>query len=117
MTGMEGRRKLAHAVYRIFAGSPIQMYERGEIDLTYIGINNIDRARDPANALNQDLREGTNLCTYYLGFNLSQPPFDEPEVPTGFDLSSGHGQVSGSFSKGPVETCGRLRAAGNVRLQ
>ena len=74
-----GTPELAHAVYRIFAGSPIQMYERGEIDLTYIGINNIDRARDPANALNQDLREGTNLCTYYLGFNISQPAFDDPE--------------------------------------
>ena len=75
-----GTPELAHAVYRIFAGSPIQMYERGEIDLTYIGVNNIDRARDPANALNNDLREGTELCTSYLGFNLSQPPFDEPEV-------------------------------------
>ena len=74
-----GTPKLAHAVYRIFAGSPIQMYERGEIDLTYIGVNNIDRARDPANALNEDLREGTELCTYYLGFNISQPTFDDPE--------------------------------------
>ena len=74
-----GTPKLAHAVYRIFAGSPIQMYERGEIDLTYIGVNNIDRARDPANALNEDLREGTELCTYYLGFNISQPAFDAPE--------------------------------------
>ncbi len=74
-----GTPKLAHAVYRIFAGSPIQMYERGEIDLTYIGVSNIDRARDPANALNEDLREGTELCTYYLGFNISQPTFDDPE--------------------------------------
>ena len=74
-----GTPELAHAVYRIFAGSPIQMYERGEIDLTYIGVNNIDRARDPANALNEDLREGTELCTYYLGFNISQPAFDDPE--------------------------------------
>ena len=75
-----GTPELAHAVYRIFAGSPIQMYERGEIDLTYIGVNNIDRARDPANALNEDLREGTELCTSYLGFNISQPPFDDPKV-------------------------------------
>ncbi len=75
-----GAPALAHVVYRIFAGRPMQMYERGEIDLTHIGIYDIDRARDPANALNADLREGTALCTYYLGFNVSQPPFDDPKV-------------------------------------
>ena len=71
---------LANAVYRIFAGSPIQMYEREEIDLTNIGIHNIDRARDPENVLNQDLRETTTLCTSYMGFNVSKPPFDDPKV-------------------------------------
>ncbi len=71
---------LANVVYRIFAGSPMQMYENGEIDLTGIYINNIDRARDPANALNSHLREGTSFCTRYLGFNVEQPPFDDPKV-------------------------------------
>ena len=75
-----GAPALAHAVYRIFAGRPMQMYERGEIDMTRIGIHDIDRARDPANALNADLREGTALCTSYLGFNVSRPPFDDPKV-------------------------------------
>ncbi len=75
-----GAPELAHAVYRIFAGNPMQMYERGEIDLTYVGVNNIDRARDPSNELNEDLRDGTTFCTFYLGFNLSQPPFDDPNV-------------------------------------
>ena len=76
----DGAPALAHAVYRIFAGNPMQMYETGEIDLTSIYVNNIDRARDPANALNNDLIEGTELCTSYLGFNTSHPPFDDPKV-------------------------------------
>ncbi len=76
----DGAPALAHAVYRIFAGNSMQMYETGEIDLTRIYTNNIDRARDPANALNNDLREGTTLCTSYLGFNVSHPPFDDPKV-------------------------------------
>ena len=38
-----GATALAHVVYRIYAGRPVQMYERGEIDLTGIGISNIDR--------------------------------------------------------------------------
>ena len=71
---------LAHVVYRIFAGSPMQMYENGEIDLVNVSIYNVDRARDPANALNSHLRDGTSLCTSYLGFNVTQPPFDDPKV-------------------------------------
>ncbi len=76
----DGAPALAHVVYRIFAGNPMQMYETGEIDLTSIYVNNIDRARDPANALNNDLIEGTELCTSYLGFNVSHPPFNDPKV-------------------------------------
>ena len=75
-----GAPALAHVVYRIFAGNPMQMYENGDIDLTGIYVSNIDRARDPANDLNDDLIEGTELCTFYLGFNASQPPFDDPKV-------------------------------------
>ena len=76
----DGAPALAHVVYRIFAGNRMQLYENGEIDLTRVFVNNIDRARDPANALNDQLVEGTNLCTFYLGFNVSQPPFDDPKV-------------------------------------
>ena len=75
-----GAPVLAHVVYRIFAGIPMQMYENGEIDLTNIYVNNIDRARDPANDLSNELVEGTSLCTSYLGFNVSHPPFDDPRV-------------------------------------
>ncbi|MDD9995191.1 MAG: peptide ABC transporter substrate-binding protein, partial [Dehalococcoidia bacterium] len=75
-----GTPELAHAVFRIFGGHPMQMYENGETDLTFVYVNDIDRAQDPANALNTQLVEGTSLCTSYLGFNLSKPPFDDPKV-------------------------------------
>ena len=75
-----GTPALAHSVYRIFAGYPMQMYENGEIDITGVYISDIDRARDPANALNSHLREGTHHCTTYLGFNVTQPPFHDPKV-------------------------------------
>ena len=75
-----GPPALAHVVYRIFAGNPMQMYENGEIDFTRIYVNNIDRARDPANPLSKELVESSTFCTSYLGFNVSHPPFDDPKV-------------------------------------
>ena len=75
-----GTPALVHSVYRIFAGYPMQMYENGEIDITGVYRGDIDRARDPANALNSHLREGTHHCTTYLGFNVTQPPFHDPKV-------------------------------------
>ena len=75
-----GTPALAHSVYRIFSGRPMQMYENGEIDISRLSVWNIDRAQDPANALNSHLVERTPLCTTYLGFNVTQPPFDDPKV-------------------------------------
>ena len=75
-----GTPALAHSVYRIFAGRPMQLYENGEIDISGVYLWDIDRAQDPANALNSHLREGSQLCTTYLGFNVKQPPFHDAKV-------------------------------------
>ena len=32
--GMAAHLRLAHSVYRIFAGRPMQLYENGEIDIS-----------------------------------------------------------------------------------
>ena len=76
----DGPPALANVVYRIFAGNPMRMYENGEIDLVPVYANNIDRARDPTNHLNKGLIEGTTFCTTFLGFNVTQPPFDDRVV-------------------------------------
>ncbi len=75
-----GTPALAHSVYLIFGGSPFQMYENGEIDIVSLGSYQIDRARDPSSTIHDQLREGTEFCTTYLGFNVTQPPFDDPKV-------------------------------------
>ena len=75
-----GVAKLAHVVFQLFAGRAMAMYENGEIDVTGVGLGNIDRVLDTANPLNRELLFTENLCTSYLAFNPTKPPFDDPKV-------------------------------------
>ena len=78
---------LFKVVYRLFAGPPMMMYEDEEIDIADVPVADLDRVRDPGNPLNSDLREGVKLCTRYLGFNVTVPPFDDPKVRQAFALA------------------------------
>ena len=79
-----GVPKLAHVVYRLFAGRGLTLYEEGEIDITGVGLANIDRVLDPADSLNRELLVTSglkfDLFTGYLAFNPNIPPFDDPKV-------------------------------------
>ncbi len=102
-----GTPALAHSVYLIFGGSPFQMYENGEIDLVSLGSYQIDRARDPSSTIHDQLREGTEFCTSYLGFNVNQPPFDDPKVRQALGLALEMDKIVEVSRRGLVE-----RAAG-----
>ncbi len=102
-----GTPALAHSVYLIFGGRPFQMYENGEIDIVSLSSYQIDRARDPSSTIHDQLREGTDFCTSYLGFNVTQPPFDDPKVRQALALALELDKQVEVSSRGLVE-----RAAG-----
>ena len=77
---LEPKPSLAKVTYILSGGSALTMYENDEIDLTGVGINDIDSIRDPNNPLNADLVEAESLDVYYIGFNTQEPPFDDPSV-------------------------------------
>ena len=79
--------KLYQIVYRIFGGRPMMMYERGDIDITGVPIFETERAIDPTNPLSSELVVGNEFCTRYLAFNVSIPPFDDPDVRHAFALA------------------------------
>ena len=86
-----GVPKLAHVVYRLFAGRGLTLYEEGEIDVAGVGLANIDRVLDPADSLNRELLVTSglkfDLSTGYLAFNPNIPPFDDPKVRQAFALA------------------------------
>ena len=77
---LEPKPSLAKVTYILSGGSALTMYENDEIDLTGVGINDIESIRDPNNELNKELVESESLDVYYIGFNVAEPPFDDPSV-------------------------------------
>jgi len=76
--------QIKYAVFRLWGGMPMQMYETGETDITAVYLDDIERVLDPSNPLNQELITTPELSLFYIGFNATQPPFDDPKVRQAF---------------------------------
>jgi oligopeptide transport system substrate-binding protein len=75
---------LKEVVYRLWAGIPITMYERGEIDVADVYLGDIERVLDPTNLLNKELYVVPGFSLFYIGFNTTRPPFDDAMVRRAF---------------------------------
>ena len=61
-------------------GQAMAMYENDEIDITGVGLFDLDRVLDPSEPLNKELVVAPpDFSISYVGFNASQPPFDDPK--------------------------------------
>lgn len=85
---LEPKPSLAKVTYLLAGGTPLVMYENDEIDLTGVGVNDIERIRDESDPLNAEFTEAPSLDTYYVGFNTEEPPFDDPDVRRAFAMAT-----------------------------
>jgi len=77
---LDPKPSLSKVTYILSGGSSFTMYENDEVDLTGVGINNIESVRDTSNPLNKEYHQSPSLDVFYIGFNVNQPPFDDPDV-------------------------------------
>ncbi len=79
--------QLEKITFTLTGGSAMIRYENDDIDITPVGLNDLERVTDPTNPLHADLMVGTQLAVFYVGFNVDQPPFDDPKVRQAFNLA------------------------------
>jgi oligopeptide transport system substrate-binding protein len=76
--------KLNYVVFNLWGGMPMNMYETGEIDVTPLSLDYIERATDEAGPFYLDLMVVPELSLYYIGFNTTKPPFDDANIRRAF---------------------------------
>ena len=65
-------------VFNLAGGQPMALYENDEIDITGVGILDLERLQDPSEPLSKELKiVPPRLSVSYVGFNVNEPPFDD----------------------------------------
>jgi ABC-type transport system substrate-binding protein len=77
---LDPKPAVSKVTYILSGGSSFVMYENDEVDVTGVGINNIESVRDPSNPLSEEYHQSDSLDVFYIGFNVNEPPFDDPDV-------------------------------------
>ena len=95
-----GTPKLKEAVYLISGGSALTRFENNELDVAPLSINDIDRARDPGQALNKLYSSGPQFSISYIAFNSKLPPFDDPAVRRAMGMAIDRKKISEVTFKG-----------------
>lgn len=82
-----GRPSIPYVVYQLYSGVGIRLYETDEIDITGISRYDADRFLDPNEPMHSELITGVNLCTGYITFDTTRPPFDDVNVRKAFSMA------------------------------
>jgi len=84
----EPKPALEEVHFYLAGGSPMIMYENEELDAVPVGLADIERVLDPTNPLNKELTMVVpTLSTFYIGFNVNEPPFDDVKVRQAFNYA------------------------------
>jgi len=73
--------------FMLAVGSPMTMYETGELDAVSVYLTDIERVSDPSNPLSKELSTTPVLSLFYIGFNVQEPPFDDQKVRQAFNYA------------------------------
>lgn len=98
-------RRAAPRELRFYVGqrSAMQMYETGQVDISEVGLGDIERALDPKSPLHDDLVVTPNASLFYLGVDATKAPLDEREVRRAFAQAIDKDKLARVTLKGMVQ--------------
>ncbi len=79
--------KIDSIAFHLWAGVPFNLYETGEIDAADVNMQYIDKVTDTAGPFHQELDVVPELSFYYIGFNTTEPPFDDVNIRRAFAMA------------------------------
>jgi oligopeptide transport system substrate-binding protein len=87
-------------VFNLAGGNAMSMYENDEIEMTGVGVNELERVLDTSNPLNKELIVHEELSTFYFGLNNKVAPFDDPKVRLAFNYATDKELITKTVFKG-----------------
>ena len=82
-----GAPSIKTVVVKLNSGSDIRLFESNEIDIASVAAYDVSRVLDPTDPLHAEMHSSVDLCTNYVVFDVSQPPFDDPKVRQAFTMA------------------------------
>lgn len=89
--------------YQYYTGLPMDLYERGLIDVTGVSTAYIDAAMDSSGPFYQDLQVNSALSLDYVGFDCQEPPFDDVNIRRAFSMAIDKVKIISLIYKDMVE--------------
>ena len=86
--------KVSAVIYYLGSGTGFSAYETGQVDVARVGAYHLGRVTDPADPLSGDLVQGHRFCTELVVFDVTRPPFDNPDVRRAFALAVDRAQIA-----------------------
>lgn len=83
----EEKARLSEVTFQLYSGNPMQLYQEGSIDVSFVGAAYMGLVTDPTNPVSSELNVYPELSLFYIGFNTSVPPFDDVNVRQAFSCA------------------------------
>ena len=88
---------------QLSGGSAMILYENDEIDVTGVGLADLERILDPGSPLNPQVQPyPARFTTSYVGLNVSEPPLDDPKFREALNLAVDRDQIASVVYDGAV---------------